>query len=296
MPNNSPVKTLFTTCFALVAFAGNSILCRLALGEGAIDASNFTVIRLFSGAVALLVVLRLFGEKSGSSSKGSWGATWMLFIYASTFSFAYTFLDTGTGALILFGAVQLTMVTIAVVSGDRLHLSEWVGVGVAFAGFVYLVLPKVSTPSITGFVLMTTAGVSWGVYTLMGRGSKNPLSDTTYNFTRTIPLVVVMGLFFIQNADLSQKGVLLAVLSGALASGIGYAIWYVALGGLSATLAAVVQLSVPLMAAWGGVVFVSETVSFHFILSAVMILGGIALVVLGRRYFVNPPVLIKSED
>jgi len=291
MPDNSPMKTLFTTCFALVAFAGNSILCRLALGEGAIDASNFTVIRLFSGAVTLLVVLRLFGKKSGSSSKGSWGATLMLFIYASTFSFAYMSLDTGTGALILFGAVQLTMITIAVVSGDRLHLSEWAGVGVAFAGFVYLVLPKVSTPSITGFVLMAIAGISWGVYTLMGRGSKNPLSDTTHNFTRTIPLVVVMGLFFIQNADLSQKGVLLAVLSGALASGIGYTIWYVALGGLSATLAATAQLSVPVIAALGGVVFVSETVSFHLILSAVMILGGIALVVFGRRYFVNPMAL-----
>jgi len=211
----------------------------------------------------------------------------MLFVYAATFSFAYISLNTGTGALILFGAVQLTMITIAVVSGDRLHLSEWLGVGLAFAGFVYLVLPKVTTPSLISFVLMTIAGISWGIYTLMGRGSESPLSDTTYNFTRTLPFIIVMGLLFIQNSHLSQKGVLLAVMSGALASGIGYTIWYIALRGLSTTIAAVAQLSVPVIAALGGVIFVSESISFHFLLSAAMILGGIALVVLGKHYFVN---------
>ncbi len=287
MPNNTLLKTLLTTCLALVAFAGNSILCRLALGQGSIDASSFTVIRLFSGAVMLLIILKLFGKKRVSPAKGGWGSALMLFVYAATFSFAYISLNTGTGALILFGAVQLTMITIAVVSGDRLHLSEWLGVGLAFAGFVYLVLPKVTTPSLIGFVLMTIAGISWGIYTLMGRGSESPLSDTTYNFTRTLPFIIVMGLLFIQNSHLSQKGVLLAVMSGALASGIGYTIWYIALRGLSATIAAAAQLSVPVIAALGGVIFVSESISFHFLLSAAMILGGIALVVLGKHYFVN---------
>ena len=287
MPNNTLLKTLLTTCLALVAFAGNSILCRLALGRGSIDASSFTVIRLFSGAVMLLIILKLFGKKRVSPAKDGWGSALMLFVYAATFSFAYISLNTGTGALILFGAVQLTMITIAVVSGDRLHLSEWLGVGLSFAGFVYLVLPKVTTPSLIGFVLMTIAGISWGIYTLMGRGSESPLSDTTYNFTRTLPFIIVMGLLFIQNSHLSQKGVLLAVMSGALASGIGYTIWYIALRGLSATIAAVAQLSVPVIAALGGVIFVSESISFHFLLSAAMILGGIALVVLGKHYFVN---------
>lgn len=292
MANNSLIKTLSTTGFALVAFAGNSILCRLALGEKSIDASSFTIIRLFSGAVALLVILKLLGNKnSGSPSKGSWGGALALFIYASTFSFAYISLDTGTGALILFGAVQLTMIIIAMVSGDRLHLSEWVGVGFAFAGFVYLVLPKLTTPSFMGFVLMAIAGISWGIYTLLGRRSKNPLSDTMCNFMRTLPFSLVMGFLFIQNSNLSQKGVLLAVVSGALASGIGYTVWYIALRGLSATLAAVTQLLVPVIAALGGVIFVSETISFHFLLSASMILGGIALVVLGRHFFVNSTAL-----
>lgn len=287
MSNNSIAKTLFTTTFALFAFAANSIFCRLALGERSIDASSFTVIRLFSGAVVLLMIMRLFGKKVKSGSKGSWSATSMLFIYASTFSFAYLSLDTGTGALILFGAVQLTMITIALISGDRLHLAEWIGVSIAFGGFVFLVLPTVTTPSFVGFALMTIAGVAWGVYTLMGRRSKSPLSDTTYNFTRTLPLIVVMGLFFIQNASLTQKGVILAVLSGAIASGIGYTIWYVALGGLSATVAALAQLLVPVIAALGGVVFVSESLSIRFLLSASMILGGISLVVFGKRFSVN---------
>ena len=287
MSNNSITKTLFTTSFALFAFAANSIFCRLALGERSIDASSFTVIRLFSGAVVLLMIMKLFGDKDESGSKGSWGATSMLFIYASTFSFAYLSLDTGTGALILFGAVQLTMITIALISGDRLHLAEWIGVSIAFGGFVFLVLPTVTTPSFVGFALMTIAGVAWGVYTLMGRRSKSPLSDTTYNFTRTLPLIVVMGLFFIQNASLTQKGVILAVLSGAIASGIGYTIWYVALGGLSATVAALAQLLVPVIAALGGVVFVSESLSIRFLLSAAMILGGISLVVFGKRFSAN---------
>ena len=280
-------RTFCLSGIALGAFAANSVLCRLALGEGSIDAAGFTVIRLVSGAVVLLGILKLSGGQSGPPSKGSWSAASMLFIYAGSFSFAYISLDTGTGALILFGAVQLTMISAAMFSGDRLHLSEWAGVALAFTGFVYLVLPSATTPSFFGFILMAVGGVAWGLYTLMGKSSANPLSDTAYNFTRSLPLVLVMGLFFLQDSHLSSKGILLAVLSGAIASGIGYTVWYMALRGLSATLAAVSQLSVPVIAAVGGVVFSSETISFRFILSSAMILGGIALVVLGRHYFVT---------
>lgn len=287
MANNPIAKTLFTTTIAIFAFAANSIFCRLALGESSIDASSFTVIRLFSGALALLIIVKLFGEKEQSDSKGSWSGASMLFLYAATFSFAYVSLATATGALILFGAVQFTMITVALISGDRLSLGEWAGVLVAFAGFIFLVMPMVTTPSLRGFVLMTTAGIAWGIYTLMGRQSKSPLSDTTYNFIRTLPLVIVMGLIFIQNAALTPRGVILAVLSGAVASGVGYTIWYIALGGLSATLAALAQLLVPVIAALGGIVFVSEPISFRFILSALMVLGGIALVVYGKQYSTN---------
>jgi len=269
---------------ALVAFAANSVLGRLALGEGAIDASSFTVIRLVSGAVVLLAIVRIKGNRVGSSSKGSWSGGLMLFVYAIAFSFAYTLLDTGTGALILFGAVQITMILLSLLAGTRLHLSEWAGIAVAFAGFVYLMLPGVTAPSPMGFVLMTVAGTAWGVYTLKGRGSKNPLTDTAYNFFRTLPLVAVVAAVAIRGAHYSPQGVLLAMLSGGIASGIGYAVWYTALGGLTATQAAVLQLLVPVIAAVGGVVFISEAITLRLGVSAAMILGGILMVVLGRYY------------
>jgi len=206
----------------------------------------------------------------------------MLFLYALTFSFAYITLDTGTGALILFGSVQITMILLSIFSGQRLHTAEWVGVSLSFVGFVYLILPGVTTPSINGFMLMTVAGVSWGIYTLKGRSSANPLMDTAYNFLRTIPFVTILAVLAIKQVHYSPAGILYAVLSGAIASGIGYAIWYRALAGLTTTQAAVVQLLVPVIAAFGGVVFVSEAVTLRLIVSAILILGGIFIVVLGR--------------
>jgi drug/metabolite transporter (DMT)-like permease len=283
--NDILIRTLIFTGFALIAFAANSVLCRLALGDKTIDASSFTIIRLLSGVIVLLAILKFNGTKNSSPTKGSWSASLMLFLYAATFSFAYITLDTGTGALILFGSVQITMILISLFSGNRLHITEWIGVSFSFMGFVYLVLPGVTTPSIIGFSLMTLAGMAWGIYTLKGQGSVNPLMDTTYNFARTIPFIIVLAFFTIQNAHISYKGFLLAVLSGSVASGIGYTIWYIALAGLSATQAAVVQLLVPVIAAFGGVVFVSETITFRLTLSAVMVLGGILMVVLGRDYF-----------
>ena len=206
----------------------------------------------------------------------------MLFSYALTFSYAYITLDTGTGALILFGSVQITMILLSLLAGNRLHVTEWLGVTVAFVGFVYLVLPGVTAPSVTGFSLMTLAGIAWGVYTLKGRGSVNPLSDTAYNFSRSIPLVIDLAALTFQQAHISSEGILLATLSGGLTSGIGYTIWYTALGGLSTTQAAVVQLSVPVIAALGGVILVAEQISLRLTLSAVLILGGILMVILGR--------------
>ncbi len=276
-------KIFIATLFALIAFAANSVLCRMALGEKAIDAASFTAIRLLSGALALFLILLLKRNKKNlPQSKGNWFSACMLFLYALTFSFAYITLDTGTGALILFGSVQITMILLSLFSGNRLHIVEWAGVIMAFLGFLYLVLPGVTAPSILGFILMASAGIAWGVYTLKGRGSESPLFDTAYNFSRTIPLVLVLLALTFQNAQISLDGIWLASLSGGMTSGIGYALWYVALRGLSITQAAVLQLSVPVIAALGGVIFVAEEISLRLMLSALFILGGILVTILGR--------------
>lgn len=262
------------------------MLCRLALGGGAIDAASFTAIRLFSGVLTLFLLLVLQREKSLIPRKGNWTSSLMLFLYAITFSYAYITLDTGTGALILFGAVQITMILISVFSGNRLHTSEWVGMALAFGGFVYLVLPGVSTPSPLGFSLMMFSGIAWGIYTLRGRDSENPLRDTAHNFMRTIPLIAILIVVALNQAHYSLEGVIYAALSGGLASGLGYSIWYAALRGLSATQAAVIQLLVPVIAALGGILFVAEVITSRLTISALMILGGILIVVLGRYFFV----------
>ncbi|MFC1877021.1 DMT family transporter [Thermodesulfobacteriota bacterium] len=283
MPEMRVIKPLIFTTLALIAFAANSVLCRLALGEKAIDAAGFTSVRLLSGALVLLCILIFSGDKNGSSTKGSWSAAFMLFLYAVTFSFAYLTLNTGTGALILFGSVQITMILRSLFSGNRLLSIEWMGMIVAFSGIVYLVLPGVTAPSFTGFSLMASAGIAWGLYTLKGKASANPFSDTTYNFLRSVPFVIVLGLLFFRNAHISREGIILAAISGGITSGIGYTLWYIALRGLSATQAAVVQLSVPVIAGFGGVVFISEQISLRLTLSALLTLGGILMVILSRN-------------
>jgi drug/metabolite transporter (DMT)-like permease len=283
MPEMRVIKPLVFTTLALIAFAANSVLCRLALGEKTIDAAGFTSVRLLSGALVLFCILKFSNKKNGSSTKGSWSAAFMLFLYAVTFSFAYLTLNTGTGALILFGSVQITMILRSLFSGNRLLPIEWMGVIVAFSGIVYLVLPGVTAPSFTGFSLMASAGIAWGLYTLKGRGSANPLSDTTYNFLRSVPFMIVLGMFFFQNVHISREGVILAAISGGITSGIGYTLWYIALRGLSATQAAVVQLLVPVIAGFGGIVFISEPISLRLALSALLTLGGILMVILGRN-------------
>jgi len=278
------LKAVFYTILALIAFSANSIFCRMALGGQSIDAASFTIIRLLSGAITLGLILLLTHKVNSNRSKGSWPAALMLFIYALSFSYAYISLDAGTGALILFGSVQLSMITISLLSGTRLHYTEWLGVALAFCGFIYLILPGVSTPSGTGFLLMTVSGVAWGGYTLMGKGSESPLSDTGYNFIRTLPLVAIMLIIGLSEIPYSSKGITLAILSGAFASGIGYSIWYLALPLLTSTQAAVVQLTVPLFATLGGVLFLNELINTRLFISTALILGGILLVVLGRRF------------
>lgn len=297
-PNSFLIKTILFTGLALIAFAANSVLCRLALGESAIDASTFTIVRLLAGAIVLTVIMSISKIKSNSntnsSTKGSWPASIALFIYALTFSFAYVTLDTATGALILFGSVQIAMILMSIFSGNRLHISEWFGMAIAFTGFVYLILPGVTTPSVIGFLLMTVSGIAWGIYTLKGRGSKNPIMDTAFNFLRTMPFVIILAIVTFKYAHYSSEGILLAVLSGSIASGIGYMIWYSALSGLSVNQAAVLQLLVPVIAAVGGIIFVSESISFRLTVSSAMILGGILMVVLGRYYYLKLQTVGKT--
>ena len=209
-------------------------------------------------------------------------------MYAVCFSFAYIDLDTGTGALILFGAVQLTMILMSVLSGNRLSLYEVLGFLVAFLGFIYLILPSISTPSVMGFILMIVAGISWAGYSLIGRGSVNPLLDTASNFIRTLPLVVLLFLFSMTDIQLSLDGFLLAVMSGAVASGIGYAIWYRELQGLLDSQAAVVQLLVPVLAAVGGVLFSNEEISLRLVIAAILVLGGVTVVIFGKKTVLKP--------
>jgi drug/metabolite transporter (DMT)-like permease len=278
------MKPVFYTIFALVCFAFNSILCRLALKTDEIDAPLFTVIRLVAGAVTLFVIFSFFGKKdSDSKARGNWFSAFFLFAYAICFSFAYLGLTTATGALILFGAVQLTMIIFALLKGERPQLLEWLGLILAFGGLVYLVLPGLESPPLGHAALMILAGAAWGFYTLRGRAGTNPLAETAGNFSRSVPFVVVAALPFLPKMHLSAKGVVLAVLSGAVASGIGYSVWYAALKFHTATRAAVLQLSVPAIAALGGVIFMAESVSPRLILASALILGGIGLVIFGRN-------------
>lgn len=279
------IKISFYTVLALLAFAANSVLCRLALASDAIDAFSFTSIRLLSGIVVLVVLSKIIHPTEVATVKGGWRASILLFTYALTFSFAYITLETGTGALILFATVQIVMIMAGLLSGDKLHRIEWLGLVVAFAGFVYLVMPGLATPSLLGFILMSISGIAWSFYTILGKGSINPLLDTTYYFIRTLPFVIILMLITIPYAAVSPTGILLAVLSGGIASGIGYTIWYLALGGLSTTQAAVVQVLVPVIAALGGVLFAHESFSGRLVFSLMIILGGVLMVVLGKRYF-----------
>jgi len=279
------MKTIFYTGFALIAFAFNSILCRLALQTDEIDAASFTVIRLVSGAVTLVAIYLLSGKhRTANTKRANWLSAFFLFAYAVCFSFAYVNLTTATGALVLFGSVQATMMFAALASGERPKITEWLGLISALGGLVYLVFPGLSAPPLLSSALMAIAGISWGFYTLRGRGSANPLADTTGNFVRAVPMIMLAALPFLSRIHSSPKGILLAVLSGAFASGIGYSIWYAALRFHTAARAAILQLSVPVLAGFGGVIFLAEMISMRLVTATVLILGGIALAILSRKY------------
>ncbi len=281
------MKTIFYTGFALVAFAFNSILCRLALQTDEIDAAGFTLIRLVSGALTLVGIHSFFGSREKNTKRGNWLSAFFLFAYAVCFSFAYISLTTGTGALILFGSVQATMIFLALLRGERPKILEWFGLLVALGGLIYLVFPGLTAPPIFSSALMAAAGISWGFYTLRGKGSANPLADTMGNFVRAVPIMILAALPFVSQIHASPKGITFAVLSGAIASGIGYTIWYAALEFHTATRAAILQLAVPVLAGFGGVILLAEMISFRLITATALIVGGIALAILARGYGKN---------
>ncbi len=272
--NVAPVRVVWLTVLAMTAFAANSIFCRLALAHDSIDPATFTIVRLASGAAVLWVLTR---RPSAAQVGGSWSAALALLAYAICFSFAYSNLAAGTGALLLFGAVQVTMVLNGVLKGERVGLIEGGGLALAFCGLIVLVAPGVAAPHPLGALLMILAGIAWGAYSLLGRGFADPLAASAGNFLRAIAMVV--PLLLIPGGHWSLQGIMWAVLSGALASGLGYLIWYAALAELSATRAASVQLSVPVIAAIGGVMFLAEPFTIRLAISSVAVLGGIALVV-----------------
>ncbi len=282
----SAARVTFLTTLAMLAFAGNSLLCRVALKDTAIDAASFTAIRLIAGALTLwLVVLfrRAGNTDKRSWSTGHWRSALALFAYAAGFSFAYLSLPAATGALLLFGAVQVTMISYGLKAGERLRGLQLVGFVLALCGVIGLLLPGLAAPPLMGAALMLCAGVAWGIYSLRGKGAGDPTQVTAGNFLRAVSIAILLLAVRHQALTVDAAGFWYAVASGALTSGIGYAIWYSALPALQATHAATVQLSVPVIAAAGGVLFLGESVTLRLVLSSVSILGGIALVIVKKR-------------
>ncbi|MEL6947282.1 MAG: DMT family transporter [Pseudomonadota bacterium] len=274
----------------MVAFAGNSVLGRLALMDGSADAATYSLLRVVSAAVVLLVLVRLAqtkGTNAGADvrSAGGWTAALALFSYVAFFSYSYHALDTGLGALILFSCVQAVMIGWGLWRGDRPGLLEWLGILVAFSGFVFLVSPGLSAPPLVPSVVMAGAGIAWGAYSLMGRGAQNPLLATAGNFTRAVPMALVLSvLSFVAMADatITPFGATMAILSGGVTSGLGYALWYQCLPQLTASRAAIIQLSVPVIATLGGIVFADESLTVRFVVCSALILMGIALSIMAK--------------
>ncbi len=293
----SRLRLAFLVSTAMLAFAGNSLLCRMALKHTAIDAATFTVVRLLSGACMLWLVVRLTRGGVSVAGKGpplagNWLSACALFVYAAGFSFAYVSMSAATGALLLFGAVQATMIGYGAWAGERLRRLQWAGIALALAGLVTLLLPGLATPAPLASLSMVSAGAAWGIYSLRGKsalnpGLNNPTEVTAGNFLRTVPMALALALVMSQlppdGLRPDPAGMAYAVVSGALASGLGYAIWYQALPALKATHAATMQLSVPVIAALGGVLLIGEALTGPLVLASVAILGGIALVIRQKK-------------
>jgi drug/metabolite transporter (DMT)-like permease len=277
----SRALTFSLSLLAMLAFAGNSLLCRLALKHTDIDPASFTAIRILAGALTLWLILRL--RPSAHTASGSWPSAVALFAYAAGFSYAYVSLPAASGALLLFGAVQATMIGYGLWAGERLGLRKSAGLLSSFGGLAVLLFPGLAAPPVLGSALMLGAGIAWGIYSLRAKGAGDPICATAGNFLRAVPLAMALSVATLPWSSLDSSGFWYAVASGALASGLGYAIWYTALRGLKATSAASVQLSVPVITAIGGIVFLGEPISFRLVLASVAILGGIALVLFDRR-------------
>jgi drug/metabolite transporter (DMT)-like permease len=271
---------IFTT-LAMIAFAGNSLLCRQALKHTTIDAATFTLVRVVSGALCLWIIVQ--SRKGPRRIAGSWLSALALFGYAALFSFAYLQLTAGTGALLLFAAVQATMITWAIRNGERLRVAQIAGLLLALAGLIALVFPGLSAPPFGAALLMLGAGIAWGAYSIRGKVGGDPLGATAGNFVRATLMALLLSLSMLRSANWDNAGITYAIISGAIASGIGYAIWYTALPGLKATGAATVQLSVPVLAAVGGILFLREPATLRFVLASAAVLGGILLVIVERR-------------
>lgn len=281
------MKVAVLATIALLAFSANSVLARLALGAGDMNATGYTGVRMVSGALALSAILYFRGRRTSDARiviNGSWRGAAALFGYALAFSIAYLMLGAGTGALILFASVQIGMLAWAILKGDRPGLLEWLGFGIAFAALAFLVAPGLVAPPLLGAALMAAAGLSWAVYSLLGQGSRAPLADTAGNFIRCLPIALVL----VVTSDLahtsSASGLGYAVASGAIASGMGYAIWYTVLPSISRVSAALVQLTVPAIAAAGGVLFIGEPLTGRLLISSAGILGGVALALLAANW------------
>lgn len=276
-----PTRLFILTLAAMLAFAGNSLLCRLALKETGIDAASFTFIRLLSGAVALWLIVK--ARKGSCREAGNWPSALALFAYAAAFSFAYISLSAGTGALLLFGAVQATMILWGLRKGERLRVVQLLGLILALAGLAALLFPGLSAPPPGGSILMLGAGVAWGIYSLRGPAAGDPVTATAGNFLRAVPFAAILSIALLAWPRLDRAGVGYAIISGAISSGVGYVIWYTALPSLKAASAATVQLSVPVLAAAGGILLLGEPVTLRFLIASMAVLGGIALVVINPR-------------
>jgi drug/metabolite transporter (DMT)-like permease len=292
----------------MIAFASNSLLCRAALTKSSIDPATFTFLRIFSGAVALWLIMsirkKMVADRTASPlvetfcnsslivrylslRYGNWISAVALFAYAAGFSFAYTSLSAGTGALLLFGAVQATMILRGLHKGERLNTIQIVGFIVAVTGLVVLVFPGLSAPPLISSILMLGAGLAWGIYSLRGKGEQNPAGVTTGNFVRAVPFAAALSIIFLPWTNYSLAGITYAIISGAVTSGLGYVIWYSALPGLKTASAATVQLSVPVLAATGGILLLGEPLTLRYLLASIAVLSGIALVVATPHYQLN---------
>jgi drug/metabolite transporter (DMT)-like permease len=284
MPRDHRIAAVVATSVAMLAFAGNSILSRMALMDGSIDPASFTTIRLLAGALTLAMVILATRRGRNAKARGSWAAAAMLFLYAVGFSYAYVSLGAATGALILFGFVQATMISVALYRGERPAGIEVLGWLLARGGLTALLLPGASSPGWLAAGLMASAGIAWGIYSILGKNQPDPLLATGANFLRSTAFVLVLFALTVSRSELSSEGVLLAVVSGALTSGMGYVVWYAALNYLSSLQAALVLLSVPALAAAGGALLLTEELTLQIVLSGLAILGGLCIALLGKGY------------